>query len=163
MDLEVRLPQLDTLIAKIDELQKAVDAVSACTNIDTEACLTRLEALDQRLDTLILAAATPGSAPPQPEPPQSEPAKRAAKRKHTQKAPSITKETVPDAKDEEHDAEDEGTLRARVDFESKRTTRQFGIGATRAAIKRIAGEGVLRVDEVPAVQLSALLSALQAL
>jgi hypothetical protein len=137
MHVQVRLPQLDALIAW-------------------------LEALDRKLDTLILAATTPGSAP-QPEPPRSEPAKRAAKRKHTQKAPPIPKETAPEAKNEEHDTEDEGTLRARVAFEAKRTTRQFGIGATRAAIKRIAGDGVLRVDEVPAEQLSALLSALQAL
>ncbi len=68
-----------------------------------------------------------------------------------------------DAKDEEHDVEDEDTLRARVDFEAKRVTRQFGIGATRAAIKRMAGNGVLRVDEVPAVKLPALLAELQAL
>jgi hypothetical protein len=165
MELELRLPQLETLAAKIDEVvrnQKAAEAVSACTDIDTEACLTRLEAIEQKLDALILAAATPGPVS-QPEPPQSAPAERAPKRGRTQKAPLMRQQTAAEAMDEDHRVEDEDTLRARVDFEAKRTTRQFGIGATRAAIKRIAGDGVLRVDDVPAVQLPLLLTELQAL
>jgi hypothetical protein len=188
MEVQLHLPQLE-----IDELlegTKSVDAVGASTGIAAEACPTELEALAQvleefarkleasaqklevfaqkfrvraqKLKALILATAAPGPVS-QPEPLQSEPAKRAAQRGHAQKESSIPKQTVPDAKGEDHGVEDEDTLRARVDFEAKRTTRQFGIGATRAAIKRIAGDAVLRVDEVPAVLLPTLLAELQAL
>jgi hypothetical protein len=98
MDIEIRMPQLDALIAKIDALDAKIDALAP------------------------KAAAVDGEAP-----------------------------------------EDEDALRARTAFEAKRVSRTHGVGAMRAAIKRIAGNGMLTVDEVPPKQLGDLLAALQAL
>jgi hypothetical protein len=159
MELEVHLPQLDAVIAKLDQLREAIkniDTVGACTGNDVELCVRTVLALDKKLDTLALTAAAPGSVS-QPEIPV-----KPTKRARTAKAPPAATPTAADANGEEHCAEDEDALRARVEFEAKRTTRQFGIGGTRAAIGRVV-DGALRVDDVPAARLTAVLSALQAL
>jgi hypothetical protein len=137
MEFDIRMPQLTEVQTRLDELFNHVDA------------------LYRKLDDLALAAAAPGPVA-QPEAPA--PAKRA----RAPKAPPAPTPAATDANGEDHDIEDEDALRARVEFEAKRTTRQFGIGGTRAAIARVA-DGALRVDDVPASRLTAVLSALQAL
>jgi hypothetical protein len=134
MTLDIRLSQLDEVQTRLDELFNHIDA------------------LHRKLDDLKLAAAPIFDAPELPP-----------KVNRTRKAKASPAAT-PTATDvtEDHDAEDEDTLRARVEFEAKRTTRQFGIGGTRAAISRVA-DGALRVDDVPAAHLAAVLTALQAL
>lgn len=67
------------------------------------------------------------------------------------------------ADQEAADIEDEDALRARTQFESKRVARTFGIGASRALIKKVAGDGILQIDDVPSWQLLQLLDELRAM
>lgn len=142
MEFDVRMPQLTEVQIRLDELFNYVDA------------------LHRKLDdALALAAAAPGPVS-QPEV-LSQPEAKPAKRARAPKAPSAPTPAATDANVADDHVEDEDALRARVEFEAKRITRQFGIGATRAAISRVAGNGALRVDDVPAVHLPALLTELQ--
>jgi hypothetical protein len=139
MELEVRLPQLDTL-------------------------LTKIEALSDKIDAMALAAAAPGpvvqpetpaavwSSPAWVQPEDIEPSLARGKPKRGRKAKPAA----------DGEIEDEDTLRARVEFEEKRVRRLFGINGARAAISG-AADGVLRIDDVPVARLTAVLSALQAL
>jgi hypothetical protein len=126
--------------------------------------LHRLEAFDQKLDRLVEqfnAAPRPVSEPePPPVPKQPVPAKR--RRKAVWTLPEEVTSDVNGA-NAAGGEEDEDALRARVEFEGKRVQRMFGVGAMRAAVKRVAGDGVLRIDDVPLPQLGELLTALQAL
>ena len=56
----------------------------------------------------------------------------------------------------------EDDLRARATFESRRVTRLFGIGGTRAIIRKVAGQNAVNVDDVPVSMLPALITELQA-
>ena len=164
MEIIVRL--LDEVIAKLNGLTDTlnnIDMVIANTANDVELCVKTLLALAKKLDALALVVAAPG---PVSQSEASEPVKSApAKRVRTPKAAPTTPTSVAaDANREDHeDVDDEDALRARCEFEARRTTRQFGIGGTRAAIARVAGDGVLRVDDVPTARLAAVLSELQAM
>jgi hypothetical protein len=142
MEFDIRMPQLTEVQTRLDELFNHVDA------------------LHRKLDDLTLAAAAPGpvAQPEAPAPVQEKaPAKRGRK---AAAAPAATPAANGEAEDT--DEEDEDTLRARVEFEEKRVRRLFGINGARAAISK-AADGVLRIDDVPAARLTAVLTALQAL
>jgi hypothetical protein len=138
MERELRL-QLDTLIAKVDELEKRLDgfALVAAPLLQPESAKRRMRAPK--------APSAPTSASNDDIPP------RPGANDHIGLAPS------------EEESFDEDALRVRVEFEAKRTTRQFGISATRAAIARVAGAEVVRLHDVPRSRLPSLLTELQAL
>jgi hypothetical protein len=148
MDVEVRLPQLDEVLVKI-------------------------EAINKKLDALALAAVTPSPTqldlpltdkPPADKPKATTKTKRGAVRivgvSHTHTQTAETAQSSNGEAPEDHN--DEDTQRARAAFEAKRVARTLGIGALRATIKKVAGDGILQVDDVPAWQLLQLLSELQA-
>jgi hypothetical protein len=133
--------------------------------------LNRLEAFDQKLDRLVEmfaeALANMVEAPPESEPEPPQPEQPKAKRKAS-KIPGVEHVRLENVRlvgiePRPTNGEDEDALRARVAFESKRVQRMLGVGAMRAAIKRVAGHGVLQIDDVPPQQLGELLTALQAL
>jgi len=155
MELVVRLPQLDELKAKLDQLLEVlgnVDTVGAGTACGVELCVKALLAHDKMSESVQpTRRARTAKAPPASTPTASSAAAAASTL------------TATDANGKDHeDVEDEDALRARVEFEAKRTTRQFGIAATRTVISSVA-DGALRIDDVPAARLAAALSALQAL
>jgi hypothetical protein len=135
MDVEIHLPQLEQLLK------------------ETAKNSSLLTLLVDKIDVLTLAAAASGPVS------QPEPAAAAARAKR--RSPKSPPAPAAEPNDKDH-VEDEDALRARCEFEAKRTTRLVGLNGTRAAIARVA-DGVLRIDDVPAARLPALLSALQAL
>ena len=135
--MEVFLPQLDEMIELLEKLDKKLDALA-----------------------LTSAASSPVVQPEVSEPVKPAPAKRARKAS-TAATPAATP-VASNVNGEDHDVEDEDALRARVEFEARRVQRLIGISGMRAAISRVA-DGVLRIDDVPAAQLEAALTALQAL
>jgi len=119
--------------------------------------LARIDALEKKLDALVTTPA-----------PQPEPAKRRVRAPKAPPSPpaaptpaAATEDDVVDGED--HDFVEEDTLRAQTEFELKRVSRQFGVSAGRAVIKRVAGDDVLRIDDVPPWQMPLLLAKLRAL
>ncbi len=154
MEITVKIPQLDALLAELETVK------------------TYLKDL---LETNRVAAiATPALAQPEPA---AEPERRGRRRKVVLVSTTSTVTGIAHGKSEVfepaapaatngaagEDQDDEDTLRARASFEAKRVQRTLGIGASRAVIKKIAGDGVLQIDDVPAGQLPQLLDELQAL
>lgn len=134
MELEVRLPQLDHIIAKMD-------------------------AIESKLDALTLAAAAPGVAQiVGPAIATPKPVIR-PRRRVTPPQPEPARVNGEDSDQEEEEA----TLRARAAFEAKRTTRLLGLAATRAVLRKATGQNILQVDDVPVAQLPALIAELQAM
>jgi hypothetical protein len=139
--MEINFPQLHQLLDQNEALRAEIREMKA------------------KIDTLVLAVESPGRE--QLDPPVEDKPKPAAKATKLSKA----KPAAPiEANGEDHeDQDDEETLRARVSFEGKRVSRSFGIGAVRASIKKVTGENILQVDDVPASQLLAPLTELRAL
>lgn len=141
MEITIKTPQIDELNVKID-------------------------AMNQKIDQLLLA--TTALAPVQMDLPLTDQPKPAPK---TKRAPRATDRATPaqqavepiKANGEDIDDDADDALRAQVAFEGKRVTRVLGIGGMRAAIRKVTGENILQVDDVPATQLPALLAALQGL
>ena len=92
MELEVRLPQIDTVIAKIDELDKKLDALA------------------------LAAAATAPVSQPEPATPTA-PARRGRQRKAAE-IEILDVKPIGVENGEDTNVEDEDALRARVEFEA---------------------------------------------
>lgn len=143
MNLKLEIPQLD-------EALKAVVEVSDQNTV----LIDLVKGLNTKMDALALAISAPGAARIEPaEKPERAKARRAAARP----------EPVA-ANGEDEEAEDnEEDLRAEATFEAKRTTRQFGIGRTRTAIRKVGGPDANTIDDVPAAKLPKLVDELRAL
>jgi hypothetical protein len=136
MEFEIRV-----MVGDVDELCKVVDALSAVQT---------------------------ATAPVQMDLPLIDKPKPAPKARRTPRATekaAVAPQAVEPVKvnGEALDDDDDDALRAQVAFEGKRITRTLGIGGMRAAIRKVTGENILQIDDVPVAQLPALLTALQAL
>jgi hypothetical protein len=126
----------------------------------------QLQAMNDKIDALATSSAQlalPFANQPQPVPEQPKPA--TDKPRKAKKAPvaPVAPPTINGENLDEHVHDDEDTLRARVAFEGKRVQRLFGIGGLRSAIKKVTGENILQIDDVPVPNLSALLDEPQAM
>jgi hypothetical protein len=148
MGIEIHLPQLEALLNRdaqnrdlLKSLIEKVDALAA--------------AISKPAEQLDLPFEAPKPAEPKPSP------KKRARKQIFDVEPAASN---GDARDAEPDnAESEDDLRARVTFESRRITRVMGVGAMRAVIRKVTGESILQVDDVPAARLPLLLAELQAM
>jgi hypothetical protein len=136
MEFEIRVKVGDT-----DELRKVVDALSG----------VRTATAPVQMDLPLT-----DKSPPAPK------ARRTPRATEKAKPAPLAVEPTK-ANGEALDDEDTDALRAQVAFEGKRITRTLGIGGMRAAIRKVTGENILQIDDVPAQRLSALLTALQGL
>jgi PII-like signaling protein len=154
----LRLSQDLPIVVEVVESNERIEGILP----QLDEMIELLEKLDKKLDALALtsAASSPVVQPEVSEPVKPAPAKRARKAS-TAATPAATP-VASNVNGEDHDVEDEDALRARVEFEARRVQRLIGISGMRAAISRVA-DGVLRIDDVPAAQLEAALTALQAL
>jgi hypothetical protein len=165
--IEMHSPQLDTLINKIDERNARFDRVLDILESVGVLALDRKLAASQSTTTapdpvqppLPLTYTTPSDKPK---------TKRSSRATEAVKPAPRAPEAVNgngEAHDDHDDRadDDENTLRARVTFEGKRVSRTFGVGGMRAAIRKITGENILQIDDVPLQALPALLAELQAM
>ena len=149
MNIDVRLSQLDELKDSIDALARKI--VEADNKIDKLAPVAAVSAPVQMV--------LPLTEKPVADAPGVKPLAASTKPKSRKRAQPAKANCNGAAAEQD----DEDTLRARAMFESKRVQRAFGVGGMRAVIRKVAGDSILQIDDVPLQHLPQLIDELRAM